>query len=503
MGKRSLIFLLVVSVITGYSQVTKSYLLKPETDYGRFERQISDTAKVPLSNSITDIVLKEHMLYLGTGRGVSRVNTITNQWENYGEEFFNGHGGISALAVENDGTMWVATAFDTVVDNMRFSAGGGLFYLPAGETQWNWIPQPVDEMADTANSHIDLPWITPIQNVTYDIAIHQGELWIASWGGGIRRSADKGKTWTIVTPDGLPFDVLKNLDQRGFALLSENGNIWVGTAEGIAKSEDNGITWEIFKASPAEESVAGNWCIELKYQPSTGWIWAATIKTFAENEYEFTAVCATPDGGKTWKHFLAEELSDGSFPRYIDFIGDTVVVAAENGLYISPDKGEHWNRLGYIFDPISGETIITKTFYSVGVEHFSDGFTCWIGSSDGLISTADFRNFRIIRNSRQIQPDDKEKTFAYPNPFSPRRGEWIRIQFITEQDGEAIVEIFNQAMEKVKELNEFFSGITGYGNRYVLWDGRSSDGKELPNGLYLYKVRFNGKTVWGKILIMD
>lgn len=463
----------------------------------------NDSFPAPLSNAVTDIKIRDHTLYLGTGRGVSIYNTQTNNWINYDNTFFRGHGGISALNVAADGTIWVATAYDTIAAGTELSAGGGLFYLHPDSNEWKWIPQPVDQQEDSALPNIDLPVVTNIQNVTFDIEFLNSEIWIASWGGGIRKSNDNGKTWQVITPDGQPFNVLSNLDQRGFSLLQENGNMWVGTAEGIAKSVDGGVSWEMFKASPSENSISGNWCIELKYQPTTGWIWAATIKTFAENEYEFTGISATSDGGLTWKTFLREELSDGSFPRYIDFIGDTVIVATENGVYVSSDLGNSWNKLGYIVDKNNGEKLLTEVFYSVGIESFPDHFTCWIGSDDGLAYTSDFWEYHIIRRFEPITESSKIKTFAYPNPFSPKHGDMIRIQFLADNSGPVTVTIYNQAMEKVIEIEENVTNVVQPVNRYVVWDGKAADLKEVPNGLYFYKLKFNGKIYWGKILVVN
>jgi hypothetical protein len=428
---------------------------------------------------------------------------MNDQWVNYGPEFFHGHGGISALNIQQDGTIWVATAFDTLVTSGSLSAGGGLYYLKPDSLKWHWIPQPVDSPLDTSDPNIDLPVVTNIQNVTFDIAFDDSSIWITSWGGGIRRSTDGGVTWKVITPDGQPFNVLSNLDHRGFSVMVENGNIWIGTAEGIAKSTDGGKSFQMFKANPDPNSIAGNWCIELKYQPSTGWIWAATIKTFAENEYEFTAVCASPDGGVTWKSFLQEELRDGSFPRYIDFIGDTVLVAAENGLYISPDLGENWYHLNQITDQESGEILTSELFYSVGVEWIDTGFRCWIGAGDGLAVTEDFTQFQVYRRSEPITRDSREKTYAFPNPFTPRHGGILRIKFYIEQPGDVVVDIFNQAMEKVRTLSQSITQISAPTNRDIIWDGKSADGRDVPNGAYFYRVKINGKTYWGKNLVLN
>lgn len=503
MIKRIWILLILGLMSCLYSQsVKKLHLLHSQLFKSELTTVDADIPS-PLSNSITDIIVRGDSVVFGSGRGLSFYDYDSKEWKNYDESYFRNHGGISAADISDDGTIWVATAFDTLAGGSELSAGGGLFYLERDSLEWKWIPQPMDQQSDSSLPNIELPVVTNIQNVTYDIEAFGNEVWIASWGGGIRRSRDRGRTWEVVTPDGQPFNVLSQLDHRGFALLHENGNIWIGTAAGIAKSEDDGNTWRIYTASPQQTSPAGNWCIELKYQPSTGWIWATTIKTFAENEYEFTAVSVTKDGGATWSSYLKDELSDGSFPRYIDFIGDTIIVAAENGVYLSEDLGDSWKKLGYIIDWENGEKILNNVFYSVGVKMMNPGFECWIGSDDGLISTTDFHSYKIFRKITPGGTDKNPESFAYPNPFSPDHGDYLRIQFKVDRPGTATVTIYNQAMEKVTEFSENVINVTQKTDRSVNWDGLDSRGKKLPNGLYIYKLNINGKTYWGKILMMN
>ena len=221
-----------------------------------------------VGNSITDLVWHNGVLYAAGGRGLSATANSGESWMNWTPKEYGGQGGISALTVAADGTVWIATAYDTTIDGNSLQVGGGLRYLSPGSEEWVFIPQPLDARDDTAGGM--RPTTTAIQNVTFDIAVEDSTVWIASFGGGVRRSRDYGNTWEVVTTDGLPFSALDYLNHRGFSVMIENGNIWVGTADGISKSEDGGQTWQRFTHQNQSQPISGNWVIALAYNPYDG-----------------------------------------------------------------------------------------------------------------------------------------------------------------------------------------------------------------------------------------
>ena len=288
-----LIFLFLLVLISGatYPQLIKpeNFLLKPVLS------RIS-------ANDITDIVVDGDRIWFGTSKGLVYTDD--------GENFYTisrkdglGKGGVSAIGI-NDGVIWIATSFDSLISGSRLDVGGGLSYSRDNGMTWNWLPQPVDDVSDTAEGK--KPTTTAVQNVTYDIAFRGNEIWIASWGGGLRRSKDSGKNWETVTPDKFPFDVLTNLNHRAFSVISAKNGLWVGTAGGINKSTDGGKTWTNYTAQNGS-GISGNFVVALKEQVFQGKsiIWAATWK--AEGKNEFDAVSKTENGGLTWEVCLEGE----------------------------------------------------------------------------------------------------------------------------------------------------------------------------------------------------
>ncbi len=455
-----------------------------------------------VGNSVTDLIWFNGTLYAAGGRGISVTPDGGVNWQQWTTRDYGGQGGVSAMAIADDGTLWIATAYDTTIDGNNLQVGGGLRYLSPGSDRWVYIPQPVDARTDTAGGM--RPTTTTIQNVTFDIAIQDSTIWIASFGGGIRRSTDYGKTWEVVTTDGLPFSALDYLNHRGFAVMVENGNIWVGTADGISKSTDGGHTWQRFTHTNQSQPISGNWVIALAYNPYDGSVWAATLRALGEDEV--TAVSRTKNGGVTWEVFLAEELSDGSFPRNFAFYDSAVYVATENGVYKTVDDGQSWYRIADIHDPVSGERILKNIFYSVATAPATPPFhQLWVGASDGLAVTQDngytWTIFRSFVSTRE-RPDPP--VYAYPNPFSPFRHEYVRFQFDVTEATDVQIDILNFAMEKVITLqSDQVAPQQGNFDRSLFWDGRDANGRMVDNGVYFFRARVGNRVSWGKIVIIN
>ena len=236
-------------------------------------------------------------------------------------------------------------------------------------------------------------------------------IWIASFGGGLRRSDDMGQTWQVVTTDGNPFnplDELYGLNHRAFSVLSENGNLWVGTAQGISKSADNGQTWERFTASNQEQPISGNFIVALGYQAYDNSIWAATIE--ATDTSEVRAVSKTSNGGQTWEVML-----EGNFAHNFGFDGTRVYVAADEGLFVSDNGGENWYKAGDIRSKESREELFFEEYYSVTVQNIGPDKLLWIGTSRGLAMSKDNGNsWSIIPAFVSDKGKPVNKVYAYP-----------------------------------------------------------------------------------------
>ena len=478
MKKIFLILLMVVFSMPASSQV----LQKSNWNLGK----TSQSPRIS-GNSVTDIFVNGDAVWLGTGAGLSKTIDGGETWQNFGHADGLGRGGVSAIALTGD-TIWVATAFDSLTkDAGRLPAGGGLSWSTDGGQTWTYIPQP---------------GTTPVQNVTFDIAILNSTIWIASYGGGLKKSEDWGKTWVDSPPDSFFFDPLAHLNHRAFSVISVGNSLWVGTAAGINRSIDGGKTWVNFNHQNEKHPISGNFVVALAHQRvrNRDIIWAATIP--AVDSTEFRAVSWSDDFGYTWHTTLK-----GNFAHNFAFDDSVVYVAADSGLFKSIDGGKTWAHFPQIVDSRTGVALLTTEFYSAGI---SDSHILWAGSSDGLSRTRDNGlTWKIFRTFKPLGQKGADKTYAYPNPFSPLRQNLIngsghvRFHYYLPKSATISVKIYDFSMDLVKTVIAGKLRPTA-GEFDEVWDGTNDAGNPVANGVYFYKIERSGlDPVWGKVMVLN
>jgi hypothetical protein len=458
------------------------------------ENPDSGNSGILLGNGIIDLLARDSVVWVATGYGLNRTSDGGSSWQIYESSDYQAKGGVSAMAFMDDSTLWISTAFDTIVsDGSELPAGGGLSYTRDDGQTWTHIPQPVDPRDVTEYK----PTTTNVQNLTYDLAIADSTIWIASFGGGLRKSGNMGQTWEVITTDGLPFEPLKYLNHRAFSVMVENDNIWAGTAGGISSSGDGGKTWHRFTHQNQEHPISGNFVVALAYQPFANTIWAATIET---DTNEVRAVSKSDNGGETWDVML-----QGTWAHNFAFHDSIVYVACDDGMFVSADGGANWYTLPPIRDFRSGEEILTALFYSAGVSREYSGKRFWAGSADGLASTVDDGNhWYVHRSFKSTQDPDVPDVYAYPSPFSPSRQGYIRFQYDITRAGEVEIDIYDFAMDKVATVRDYETEPAGSGSdRSAKWNGTSDSGNTVASGVYFFRAKIEGKVTWGKLVIIN
>lgn len=489
-----------------------------------FEIGKNSTSTFPSSNSSSVISLAGDMLLFGTSRGLSWTTTGGKSWINMANQSTFDEKGISAIAVRGD-TIWVSIGYSEKRDGSSIPVGGGLHYSTDRGNKWTFLRQPVDSgKVDTLIYGINkiraLAVTVPQQNITYDIELTKGTIWIASFAGMLRKSTNLGKTWerVILPPDGpvnsisprdtLNFDLSpssgllglrENLNHRVFSVYASNDStIWVGTAGGINKSTDGGVSWRKFTHQNQSKPISGNFVVAINEQrwKSKQMIWAATVNAVGSDERQ--GVSFSEDAGATWTTTLLGERAHN-----IAFKDSIVYVATNNGLFRSTDFGKTWMRNGTIYDPTNRQRFATTTIYAVGCK----GDTIWIGGSDGIAYTIDTpsqpfgSSWRIFRTYEQV--GSTEKTYAYPTPFSPD-DEVVRIHYGTSgRTVPVTIRIFDFAMHPVRTViqNAIRSGTQEHDE---IWDGQDDFNRKVSNGVYFYKIEVDGSTeMWGKILVLQ
>ncbi len=82
----------------------------------------------------------------------------------------------------------------------------------------------------------------------------------------------------------------------------------------------------------------------------------------------------------------------------------------------------------------------------------------------------------------------------YPNPFNPM----TLISFSIPQDGTAVIEVLDLRGHMLRTV---FDGSLTAGQHEVRWDGQDDKGRDLASGMYLARLRSQGRTATHKMLL--
>jgi photosystem II stability/assembly factor-like uncharacterized protein len=239
----------------------------------------------------------------------------------------------------------------------------------------------------------------------------------SSWGDGVYRSIDAGKTWTNVglkASKAIARIVVHPTDPKT-AWVAAAGDLWIpGGERGCYKTTDAGATWKLVLAAPAPYGDRVG-CGDIVRNPSNPDVlyaalyarrrfpWAFISGADATDGKDLGGIWKTIDGGGTWK-----KLTEGLPPRtqriglavwakdpqvvyavvQSDAEGTSGIQDVESkagGVFRSDDAGAHWSRMSrldprpFYFSQIRIDPTNDKLVYVLGfMLHVSeDGGKTW------------------------------------------------------------------------------------------------------------------------------
>jgi hypothetical protein len=489
----------------------------------------ADFVVVPdiLSNSISNLHAEGDSLWVGPYLNLT-VDGGRTWLLPEADSLFGTANRLYSIDVEGS-VVWAGLGYTaTDSDGRSVQSAGGILYSTNGGTTFTYLPPPLDAPGDSTvqygvNTLKALPVIVPQQSPPYDIDYDpvRGDVWVAMWAGGVRRSSDFGATWqrVVLPPDELteisPDQTYNfHLNPRGnvpegsynhtafSVLVDEVGTIWVGTPMGVNISNDGGQSWRRVAYDGSTRRPTGSWILSIEEQPLPGrnTVWMATYNAGERGEDGQNGVTISRDGGNTFEQMLI-----GTSAIDFAFRGETVYVAARGeGLLISDDGGVTWRAIRDFYDRDRPDRRTRPGTEVNSVAVTSDAL--WIGTTDGLFkSTDEGRTWTTYTTNIPLHPASPTpsvpdvETYAYPNPFSPANDGFVRIRY--EGGGDtAEIRVYDFGMNLVRSL---FPQSLGSGDVETTWDGTDDRGLRVANGVYFYAVRSGGKTSWGKILVLE
>ena len=511
------------------------------------------------SNTIIDFEkYSDTSVFMGTTNGLN-FGFYDSELSYYFENFLSTsnmvEGSNSSLVVKDDiiATAGAKTSETSIGD---YPEGTGVSYSINGGESWNYIPQPKDDLYEDINTW-GCPWsetnelytsetecddiclkcdgkegqcvmynyiswgeqsdirnfsvTIEIQNITYDLAIHDDYIYAASWAGSLRRFnyTIDNPIWEVVP---LPMDNQDTLDcnfispsyqinpignstescgyefdnHKVFSVSSINDTLWVGTAAGINKGvvqDDDCINWERMSAN--DYGFYDDWIIGFEHQvldENTNRIWAITWDRRYDGSHEVYGgpPSYTDDGGKTWN--IVYDLLDRKIITYnISPYSDRIYISSDQGLFLSYDA--------ILWEEIMQSQIVEEAVLDV---EFFDGLNqLWASSQDNI----DILNLESDESFIASSIGDIDLDFyAYPNPIIGNQS--IKFAYDgDEQNLNGIITIYDFSLDRVIEIEA--SGWT-------VWDGKNEYGEKVANGVYLCKyTHYNNNVYSFNIMVIN
>lgn len=356
------------------------------------------------------------------------------------------------LATDGKAVDALATIDTTVI------AGGynGLYDWSVGDTLWTQIgtiPSFIQAIAVSGQNlfvggyggvyftnNYGQNWVTQVDS-EYVYAINvNGQNIIAGTDNGVLLSTNNGVNWSL------------NPNEYNVFTLASIGDFVFAGGEGIASSNDGGMTW-----SALNDTLSN-----------------VVVNTLAASGSDLLAgtqgngIFLSQDNGSTWTPINNDSIDQTIYA--LEVIGEKIFAGTANGVYLSTNNGTNWIEMNDSL-PIP-----------IGVYSFtSDSTYLYAGTGNGVYSRV-LTEFNGISDGVSQPVASQNALAVYPNPCSQS----ATIHVTSATSGNAQIVIMNLLGSEVAKI---FDGNLDAGQHDFAWSNLSG----LQSGMYECIVRMNGQ----------
>lgn len=200
---------------------------------------------------------------------------------------------------------------------------------------------------------------------------HPSRVYCGTWGNGLWRSDDSGRTWEPVGPGVSPADITA-VAVSPAERVNGLGVVYAGTEpSAVFRSGDGGETWS---ESPGLRALPSARTWSFPPRPDTHHVrWIEPDPAVAGRVFvaiEAGALVCTPDGGRTWSDRVPGGPYDTHTAATHRLAPGRVYSAAGDGYFESNDAGGNWTHradgmqhhylVGVAVDPADPDTVIVS-----------------------------------------------------------------------------------------------------------------------------------------------
>jgi photosystem II stability/assembly factor-like uncharacterized protein len=374
----------------------------------------------------------------GGGRGGAPASTSAYS------EFYGAAGGESGYMASdpNDPNVTYGGNYSGVLD-MQNRATGSRARLD---------PWPLNPMGhDARDSKYRFQWTYPIMNSPHDPNV----LYVGS--NVVFKSSDKGKSWSIISPDLTKHDPATlgasggpiTKDQTSieyyatvFALAESPmtpGLIWAGSDDGLIHvTRDGGTTWKNVTPKGMPEWTRISIIDPSPHNPGTAWVAANRYQLDDFSPYLYK----TTDYGATWTRINTGIAAD-EFTRSIreDLVTPGLLYAStERSMWISRDAGAHWESLKKNLPPVPVHDIALRDDDMVIATH---GRAFWVMENLSLLREAPAADAALAAG----------KDFVY-KPAPAYRTGGVTVQYRLAQENQPVtIEFLDPSGKSIRKFS--------------------------------------------------